>query len=64
MKQERPQPLYIRVSDCQRVFGIHRSTIYREAKKGRIRIYKRGAMSLLKIAEMERYIEGETTANG
>lgn len=57
METASPKPLYVRVSQSQDVFGIHRATIYRWANKGWIRIYKRGAISLLKVAEIEALLE-------
>lgn len=57
-RADAPSPLYVRVSDAQEVFGLHRATIYRQAKAGAIRIYKRGGASLLSVAEMRAWIEG------
>lgn len=51
-------PLYIRVSRAPEVFGISRPTIYRLAKRGVLTIHKRGGLSLLKVSEVEAYIEG------
>lgn len=54
-----PAHLYVRVSDAPRVFGVSVSTIRRRVKEGRFTIYKRGGASLLKIAEVSAWIEGE-----
>lgn len=51
------QPLFIRVSDVHRVFGVSESTIRRHAKADAITIYKRGGASLLKVAEVAAWIE-------
>ena len=45
------QPLYVRIADCQKVFGISPDTIYRASHHGEITIYKRGGASLLKVSE-------------
>ncbi|WP_226622621.1 helix-turn-helix domain-containing protein [Alloyangia pacifica] len=52
--------LYVRMAHAQEVFGIHRVTFYRWAEAGQIRVYKRGAMSLLKVAEIEAFLENRT----
>lgn len=51
-------PLYVRVSQAQEVFGLHRSTIYRWASAGLLTIHKRGNCSFLRVAEMQNLIEG------
>lgn len=59
MTQQAPiAPLYIRVSQVQAMFGVHRATVYRQAQEGAITIYKRGGASFLKVAEMVAWIEG------
>ena len=50
-------PLYVRISDAREVFGISRWTVYRLAKDGHVRIYKRGGSAWLKVAEVCAYIE-------
>ena len=52
-----PQPLYIRVSDAPKVFRVSTDTIYKWEKAGRIRIRKKGGMSLLKVSEVSAYID-------
>ncbi|MCP4243916.1 MAG: helix-turn-helix domain-containing protein [bacterium] len=54
------KPLYVRLAKAQEVFGLHRSTFYRWAKAGEVKIYKRGPISLLKVAEVEALIEGKS----
>lgn len=56
------EPLYVRVNEAPKVFGVSVSMIYREAKAGRLVIYKRGSMSLLKVAEVSAWIEGKNPA--
>lgn len=51
-------PIYVRVAHAQRMFGLHRSTIYRKAEAGEITIHKRAGASFLKTSEMMEYIEG------
>ncbi|MBR9836992.1 MAG: helix-turn-helix domain-containing protein [Rhodobacteraceae bacterium] len=57
---EQQKPLYVRVASAQAYFGIHRATFYRWANAGRIKIYKQGPISLLKVAEVEAFLEGES----
>lgn len=52
------KPIYVRVAEAQRMFGIGKSTIYEMRERGEITIHKRGKTSLLKVEEMERAIEG------
>lgn len=52
------KPIYVRVSDCKKVFGLSRSTIYVMVSRGIIRIHKYGSASLLKVSEIEAAIEG------
>jgi excisionase family DNA binding protein len=51
-------PIYVRPVRANEVFGVHRSTLYRWAEAGHIKIYKRGAASFVKVAEVTNYIEG------
>ena len=51
-------PLYISMSDAPTVFSLSRDTFYRAANRGEITIHKRGSRSLLKVAEVEDWIEG------
>ncbi len=51
-------PIFIRASQVQEVFGIHRSTLYRMEKRGQIAIHKRGSQSFVRVADMERFITG------
>lgn len=52
------QPIYIRPGQAPAVFGVSRSTIYKWAKKGHVRIYKQGEISLVKVTEVENFITG------
>lgn len=52
-------PLYIRPKRALEVFGVHKATLYRWAAAGHIRIYKRGAASFFRVAEIENFITGE-----
>lgn len=67
------QPLYIRPSRVQECFGIHRSTLYRwvdaeaeraklERREPKLRLYKRGAATFVKAAELEGYITSQVEA--
>lgn len=50
-------PLYVRLADTSEIFGISRWTIYRMAKEGHVRIYKRGGSAWVKVSEVSDYIE-------
>lgn len=54
-----PLPIYVRMFQVQEVFGIHRVTVYRLARAGKINIHKRGRSSFVKVADMQALIEGE-----
>ncbi len=51
------RPIFIRVSRSQEMFGVHRSTVYRWAEKGWIKIYKRGNVSVVRLSEVEDFFE-------
>lgn len=51
--RKQTDPVYIRLSRCQEAIGIHRSTIYRWAKKGIIKIHKRGGIALIRLADID-----------
>lgn len=67
------RPIYIRPSRVQECFGIHRSTLYRwvdaeaerakvEHREPKLRLYKRGAATFVKAAELELYITDQAEA--
>ncbi len=43
-----PQPIFVRASHVQPVFGIHRSAPYRWVNEGRVTLHKRGRSSFVK----------------
>lgn len=51
-------PPWVRVSEVKRYFGVHKSTVYRAAGRGEIRIYKNRG-SRVKSSEMEKWLSGE-----
>lgn len=51
------RPVFVRVCRSQDVFGVHRSTVYRWAERGWIRIYKRGNVSVVRMADVEALFE-------
>ncbi len=51
------RPIYVRVCRSQEMLGVHRSTVYRWAEKGWIRIYKRGNVALVRLSEVEAFLE-------
>ena len=50
-------PLYVRMADAPAMFGLSRDTLERRAKEGAITIRKRGAASLLSVAEVQAWID-------
>ncbi len=60
MKHDTAQrPIFVRLFRSQEAFGVHRSTIYRWAQAGIIRIYKRGNISVVRVADVEAVLSGE-----
>ncbi|NRB16080.1 MAG: helix-turn-helix domain-containing protein [Rhodobacteraceae bacterium] len=53
-------PLYVPLIEAPKWFGISRDTVYRARKKGSINIYKAGSRSLLKVTEVNKWIEGSS----
>lgn len=51
-------PIFTRICQVQEVFGIHRTTIYRMEKDGKITIHRRGNQSFVRVSDMERLITG------
>jgi excisionase family DNA binding protein len=51
-------PLYVPMPQAQAVFGLHRTTFYRAADKGEIRIYHAGRSALLKTEEVHTWLAG------
>ncbi len=52
------EPLYVRVSRVQELFGLSRDTIERAHKRGKLAIHKPVGVSLIKVADLEAWIEG------
>ena len=53
MTKQAQRPMFVRVCRSQEVFGVHRSTVYRWAERGWIKIYKRGNVSVVRPEEVE-----------
>ncbi|WP_295045149.1 helix-turn-helix domain-containing protein [uncultured Paracoccus sp.] len=53
-----PAPIFVRMFQVQEVFGIHRVTVYRLARAGKIKIHKRGTSSFVRASDMIALIEG------
>ncbi|MBT3142808.1 hypothetical protein DS909_01655 [Phaeobacter gallaeciensis] len=51
------KPLYVPIKQCKDYFSLSRDTIYRAAARGEITIHKVGCRSLLKVSEIEMWIE-------
>lgn len=58
MMAEAETPIYVPVCDADKWFSISKATIYRAAKRDEIKIHKAGNRSLLKVAEVMKWIEG------
>lgn len=56
-------PLYVRVKDIPERFGISRSTFYLITRRGEITIHKRGGVALVKVSDLEAWIEGRANAD-
>lgn len=54
-----PTPVFVRISEAKRYFGVHPNTMYRWAAAGNFKIHKRGQVSLVEVAEVHRFITGE-----
>ena len=52
------QPITCRPVDAPNLFGISRSTIYRWAKKGHLKIHKRAGMSFVLVQDVLDHIKG------
>jgi len=52
-----PQAKFIRMSDAPKVFGVTDDTLRKWAKDSGFKLYKIGGATLLKIAEVEAFIE-------
>ncbi|NDV49563.1 helix-turn-helix domain-containing protein [Yangia sp. PrR007] len=59
-RNDRSDRTSVRLAQAQEVFGIRRVTFYRWAAAGQIRIYKKGEISLLKVSEIETFLESRT----
>lgn len=57
-------PLYIRMVDAPGVFSVSDDTLRRWAKDGKIRIYKPGTMTMLKVSEVCAHIDSSAAQMG
>ena len=53
---KRDEPEFVRATKVQERFAISKTTLYRWAHEGRIKIYKHGAMSLVSVADLRNVI--------
>lgn len=58
-----PDPAYLRLSNAPARFDVSEDTIRRWEAKGYISIYRRGGIALVKVAEVEAFIEGKEAPN-
>lgn len=61
IKCSAPERLAYRVSEAAEVLAISRSRFYELVSEGRIRILKEGARTLVRRAELERYLDALET---
>lgn len=57
-------PVTFRPADSKAVVGISRATLYRWAQAGHITLYRRGAMTFAKTAEVVEFITGDSADAG
>ncbi|MDC0657415.1 hypothetical protein N6L27_05350 [Leisingera sp. SS27] len=51
------KPIYVPLIEAPKWFGVSRDTIYRASKAGDLEIYKAGSRSILKVTEVQRWVE-------
>ena len=56
------QPLAVRVKDACRIIGIGRSKLYELISAGEIKIIKVGAITLIPVANLERFLDRQVTS--
>ena len=59
-QNDRTDQTSVRLAQAQEVFGIHRVTFYRSAAAGQIRTHKKFESLLLKVSEIEAFLENRT----
>lgn len=57
----RPDVEFVRPSDVQRAYGIHRATLYRWIARGLLPLHKVGNSSFVEAKELRRIITGKGT---
>lgn len=55
--RDTPKPLYVRMSDAPALFSVTDDTLRKWSKDGGFPIYKIGGVTLIKIAEVEAFIQ-------
>jgi len=56
-EQKPPHPIYVPLVDVNRWFSISRDTVYRAEKLGQVNIYRGSGRSVVKISEIQNWIE-------
>ena len=59
-----PEPIFTRMCDVESRFSVAHDTIRNWIKKGAIRHYKPGGVSLVKTSEVVAYIESNAVESG
>lgn len=55
-REQLPPPITVRIAEACRLTGIGRSKLYELIAAGDIAVLKVGAMTLIRTAELERYL--------
>ncbi|WP_406736369.1 helix-turn-helix domain-containing protein [Thioclava sp. GXIMD4215] len=50
-------PEWIKLTEVQRYFSVHRNTVYNAEKRGKIRIYRESGSHVRRV-DMEKWLEG------
>lgn len=58
IERSQPERLAYRVSEAAEALAISRSRFYELVSEGRIQVLKEGARTLVRRAELERYLDG------
>lgn len=59
---EKPtKPFYVPIAESKAWFGVSRDTLYRAKRAGHVQIYKIGSRSVLKVSEIEAWIDRSAT---
>ena len=60
----KPEPKFIRMCEAPEMFGVTDDTLRKWAKDDGFKLYKIGGASLLKVADVEAFIESNAVQSG